>query len=107
MREVADILFGAAFTVAVSVALGALLIARLRLTFYRWEAALIEFVAGAGCLSFLIAILCVLHVARKGVFQWGGVCDHCAGPLARQGRHPAQSLAGSLSEMDGVFYCYI
>ena len=73
MREVTDILFGAAFTVAVSVALGALLVARLRLTFYRWEATLIEFVAGAGCLSFVIAILCALHLARKGVFQWGGL----------------------------------
>ena len=64
IREVADILFGASFTVAVSVALGALLVARLRLTLYRWEAALIEFVAGAGCLGFLIAILCTLHIAR-------------------------------------------
>src|SRR5260370_13105501 len=73
MREVMDILFGAAFTVAVSVALGALRVARLRLTFYRWEAALIEFVAGAGCLSFFTAILCTLHIARKGVFQWGGL----------------------------------
>ena len=51
----------------------ALLLARLRLTFHRGEAALIEFVAGAGCLSFLIAILCALHIARKGVFQWGGL----------------------------------
>jgi hypothetical protein len=73
MREVANILFGAAFTVAVSVALGALLLARLRLTLYRWEASLFQFVAGAGCLSFLTAILCTLHIARKGVFQWGGL----------------------------------
>src|ERR1035437_1307360 len=73
MREVANILFGAAFTVAVSVALGALLVVRLRLTLYRWQAELIEFVAGAGCLSFLIAILCTLHIARKGVFQWSGL----------------------------------
>src|ERR1039457_3435501 len=73
MREVANILFGAAFTVAVSVALGALLLARLRLTLYRWEAALFQFVAGAGCLSFLTAILCALHIARKGVFQWAGL----------------------------------
>jgi hypothetical protein len=73
MREVANILFGAAFTVAVSVALGALLLARLRLTLYRWEAALFEFVIGAGCLSFLTAILCSLHIARKGVFLWGGL----------------------------------
>jgi hypothetical protein len=73
MREVADILFGAGFTVAVSVALGALLVARLRLALYRWEASLLEFVAGAGCLSFVTAILCTLHLARKGVFQWGGL----------------------------------
>ena len=73
MREVANILFGAAFTVAVSVALGALLLARLRLTLYRWEAALFEFITGAGCLSFLTAILCTLHIARKGVFQWAGL----------------------------------
>jgi hypothetical protein len=73
MRDVANILFGATFTVAVSVALGALLLARLRLTLYRWEAALFQFVAGAGCLSFLTAILCTLHIARKGVFQWGGL----------------------------------
>jgi hypothetical protein len=73
MREVADILFGAAFTVAVSVALGALLVARLHLALYRWEAALFEFVAGAGCLSFVTAILCTLHLARKGVFLWGGL----------------------------------
>src|ERR1035437_8322325 len=73
MREVANILFGATFTVAVSVALGALLVVRLRVTLYRWEAELIEFVAGAGCLSFLIAILCILHIARTGVFQWSGL----------------------------------
>src|SRR6476661_6466414 len=73
MRELAYILFGAAFTVTVSLAMGRLLLARLRLTFHRGEAGLIEFVAGSGCLSFLIAILCALHIARRGVFQWGGL----------------------------------
>src|SRR6266567_5476676 len=73
MRELADILFGAVFTVAVSVALGALLVRRLGIALYRWEATLIEFVAGAGCLGFLTAILCVLHIARKGVFLWSGL----------------------------------
>ena len=48
-------------------------IARLRLGFHRGEAALFEFVAGSGCLSFLVAILSVLHIARKGVFEWGGL----------------------------------
>jgi len=73
MREVAYILFGAAFTVTVSLAMGRLLVARLGLTFHRGEAALIEFVAGSGCLSFVVAILCTLHLARKGAFQWGGL----------------------------------
>ncbi len=73
MREVADILFGAAFTVAVSMAIGSLLLQRLRVTLYRGEAALIGFVSGAGCLSFVLAILCTLHWARKGVFLWGGL----------------------------------
>ena len=73
MREVGSILFGAAFTVAVAVALGSLLLDRLRVKLYRLEAALIAFVAGTGCLSFLIALLCVAHVARKGTFLWGGV----------------------------------
>ena len=73
MREVVDILFGAAFTVAVSLALGSLLLQRLRITLYRGEAALLGFVAGTSCLSFAIAILCTLHLARKGVFQWGGL----------------------------------
>jgi hypothetical protein len=72
MREIFSILFGATFTVAVATALGSLVLGRLRVTLYRMEAALIAFVAGAGCLSFLIAILCVLHQARKGVFLWGG-----------------------------------
>ncbi|MEO8370854.1 MAG: hypothetical protein ABI806_16845 [Candidatus Solibacter sp.] len=73
MREVADILFGAAFTVAVSLALGALLLQRLRLNLCRGEAALIGFVSGAGCLSFVVSLLCMVHVARKGVFLWGGL----------------------------------
>ena len=92
MREVANILFGAAFTVAVSVALGALLVARLRLTLFRWEAALIEFVAGAGCLSFLIAILCTLHIARKGVFQWGGLAVICLALWRAKGAPRRKSL---------------
>src|ERR1039457_3121006 len=87
MRDVANILFGAAFTVALSVSLGVLLVARLRLTLYRWEAALIQFVAGAGCLSFLTAILCTLHIARKGVFLWGGLAV-IALALRQESRHP-------------------
>lgn len=73
MREVANILFGGAFTVAVSVALGWLLLERLRVTLCRVEATLIAFLAGAGCLSFLVTLLCLVHQARRGVFLWGGL----------------------------------
>src|SRR5215467_11903787 len=72
MRDIYSILFGAVFTVATATALGSLLIARLRVALYRTEAALIAFVVGSGCLSFLTALLCIVHQARKGVFQWGG-----------------------------------
>jgi hypothetical protein len=72
MRDICSILFGAVFTVAVATALGSLLIARLRVALYRTEAALIAFVVGSGCLSFVTALLCMIHQARKGVFQWGG-----------------------------------
>src|SRR5215831_3153050 len=72
MREVLSILFGAAFTVAVATALGSLVIGALRVKLHRVEAVLFEFLVGAGCLSFLTALLCMVHGARKGVFQWGG-----------------------------------
>ena len=64
MREVANILFGAAFTVAVCWALGVLLLSRLQVTFHRWEATLFEFICGAGCLSLVTALLCCVHLAR-------------------------------------------
>jgi hypothetical protein len=104
MREVANILFGAAFTVAVSVALGVLLVARLRLTLYRGEATLIEFAAGAGCLSFVTAILCVLQVARKGVFLWGGLAVIALAVWRARGKPRRRSLpAVSLTWM-ALFY---
>jgi hypothetical protein len=73
MREVLHILFGAGFTVAVAASLGSLVLTQLQTRLYRMEAALIGFLVGAGCLSFLIALLCLVHQAKKGVFQWGGV----------------------------------
>ena len=107
MREVADILFGAAFTVAVSVALGSLLLARLRLTFHRWEATLFEFVAGAGCLSFLTALLCILNVGRKGVFLWGGLAVIAFAAVAGQGRYPTEESPGCLPDLDDRFLSYL
>lgn len=72
MSEVVHILFGAAFTVAVSWAIGRLLLERLVIRLYRLEQDLVAFVLGAAGLSFLTFLLCLAHQARKGVFQWTG-----------------------------------
>ena len=96
MREVAYILFGAAFTVAVSLAMGRLLLARLRLVFHRGEAALFEFVAGSACLSFLVAILCAVHHRSQRSLSMGRAGYHFAGLVASPGRSQAQEFAGSI-----------
>ena len=73
MVEVAHILWGALFTVAVSVAAGHLLMRCLGLSWHRMEATILAFIVGSSCLSFLIALLCLVHQARRGVFLWSGV----------------------------------
>jgi hypothetical protein len=92
MRELVNILFGAAFTVAVSVALGTLLLERLRVKLYRFEAGLIAFAAGAGCLSFLVTGLCFIHQARRGVFLWGGLAVIAFAIWRSRGRERRRSL---------------
>ena len=64
---VAEILFGAGFTIAVSWAVGTLLIAWLRLSFARFEEWLLAFVAGAACLSEVLFLLSTVHLVRRGV----------------------------------------
>ena len=73
MKEVAYILFGAAFTVAVAIGLGSLLLRRLRVRLYREEAVLFAFVSGAALLSLITFLLCVVQLAYKGVFLAGGI----------------------------------
>lgn len=70
--EVPSILFGAAFTVAISIALGWLLLRCLQVDLYRQEAPLFAFVTGAACLSLATFFLCLIHQARPGVFLGGG-----------------------------------
>jgi hypothetical protein len=72
MRHVIAILFGAAFTVGTSAALGSLLLRRLRVSLYREEAALFGFLAGAALTSLAVFFLCVAHQARWSVFLAGG-----------------------------------
>ena len=68
MPQVFYILFGAAFTVAVSSALGQLLLRRLGVRFWRQEEALFAFLVGAPCLSVLVFLLASVGLVRKGVF---------------------------------------
>ena len=65
-------IFGAGFTVAVSLALGFLLLGCLRLRFHRIEAALFAFVAGSACLSLVVFFLCLVHRARPVEFAFLG-----------------------------------
>jgi len=67
-----NIIGGATFTVGVCLALGSLLLSRLRLDFHRLEAALFAFVAGSACLSLATFVLCLIHQARLAVFLAGG-----------------------------------
>lgn len=62
------ILFGAAFTVAVCMAAGSLLVSRLRLPFDREEHWLFSFLLGSVLVSTLTFLLCASHLAHKGVF---------------------------------------
>lgn len=62
------ILFGAALTYFVSLALGKLLLRRLSVPLYREEEYTLGFVAGSACLSFLLFLTAAAGLARKGVF---------------------------------------
>src|ERR1700730_1719495 len=73
MQQVFHILFGAAFTVAVACAMGALLLRALNVKLQKWETALFAFVSGAACLSLVVFLLCLVGQARKGWFLWGGI----------------------------------
>ncbi len=107
MREVADILFGAAFTVAVSLALGSLLLARLRLAFYRWEAALFEFVAGAGCLSFLTASFAFSMSPAKVYSSGAGWLLSRSPSGSARGAARAEELCRRFVDVDYGVFCYL
>ncbi len=68
-----SVLFGAAFTVAVCLALGKLLFRALKLSFHRGEDYALSLPAGAACLSGLVTLLTALHAARPAVFLALGI----------------------------------
>jgi hypothetical protein len=89
---VPSILFGAGFTVAISFALGTLLLDRLRVALYRQEAALLAFVTGSACLSLATFFLCLMHQARRDVFLWGGLAVIAGAVWLHRGESPRKSL---------------
>jgi F5/8 type C domain len=106
MRDVMHILFGAVFTVAVSTAMGTLLLRRLGLDLYRFEAALFAFVAGSGLLSLVIALLCMVHQARRGVFLLGGMAV-IAWALWRERGSPRRSALPPAPAGWPVLFCVL
>jgi hypothetical protein len=84
-------IFGAGFTVAVSVALGFLLLGRLRVRLHRTEAALFAFLSGSACLSLCVFFLCLAHLARPLEFTLLGVAA-IAGALWQERRLPARTV---------------
>ncbi len=68
MPQAVSILFGAAFTVAVCLALGRILLARLKLALYREEELPLAFLAGAPVLSLLVFLLAAARLVYDGVF---------------------------------------
>ena len=92
-------IFGAGFTVAVSMALGFLLLGGLRVQFHRTEAALFAFVSGSACLSLGVFFLCLLHQARPVAFAFlGAAAIGCAVWQARK-----QPERAALPEMPVVW----
>jgi hypothetical protein len=92
-------IFGAGFTVAVSMALGFLLLRCLQLQFHRTEAALFAFVSGSASLSLGVFFLCLVHQARPVAFAFlGAAAIGCAVWQARK-----QPERAALPEMPAVW----
>ena len=72
LRAVLPIVFGAGFTVAAAVALGALLLRALRVTLLRYESVLLSLVTGSSVLGLLIFVLSVAHQVHWRVLLGGG-----------------------------------
>src|SRR5881394_1479347 len=85
MPPALQILLSAAFTIAVCLAAGRLLLRALPIELYRQEEYPLAFVTGAACLSLLTFLLCAVGAARKGVFLAAGLA--VLGIAFRRGAH--------------------
>ncbi len=68
MKTTLYVVAGALLTLSGSMAAGQLLLCALRLRLSRMEERLFALVVGAGCWSAMVYLLCLAHLARKGVF---------------------------------------
>jgi len=73
MPQVFYILFGAAFTAAICLAAGALLLRRLGVSLHAQEEPALAYVCGAALLSAFAFLLCVLHLVYKPVLLGAGL----------------------------------
>ncbi|MBK5293519.1 MAG: glycosyltransferase family 39 protein [Acidobacteriia bacterium] len=94
MKQALYILFGAAFTYAVSLSLGRLLFQKLRLRLYRQEETPLAFVCGSACLSFILFILAASQLLYKGVLLALGVAVLLTAWRMRAFHSDAPSLPG-------------
>lgn len=92
MLQPISILFGAAFTVAVSIALGRMLLRRLALRFFRVEETVIAFVVGSACLSLYTFALCATGFLYRGVVIGSGAVVLLAAWKTGRGRSSGDSF---------------
>jgi Dolichyl-phosphate-mannose-protein mannosyltransferase len=89
---IARILLSAAFTVCVCLALGKALFAAMQLKLSRAEELFLGFNTGAACLSMLVFLLSVAHLAYAGIFLATGCAIIAAAILTRSIRLSGPSL---------------
>jgi hypothetical protein len=92
MKTTLYVMAGALLTLSGGMAAGQLLLRALRLRLSRMEERLFALVVGAGCWSAMVYLLCLAHLARKGVFVALAAALVVAAFLARRKRSPAAPL---------------
>ena len=93
MPQVLSILFGAAFTVTGSMALGTLLVRALGVRFYWQEERFFAFVTGSACLSMLVFALAAVHAVYPGVLLAVGALAVAAACWRRAWKPLGETLA--------------
>lgn len=93
MIDLLLVLFGAAFTIAVAIAGGRVLLRGLGLRFHREEQWFFAFVTGSACLSLVVFALAMIGIARASVFVViGAAVIAAAGRWGRESGSPLPRL---------------